>query len=245
MHSRILLIIATILFNCCIASEAPVAAAEPASVNTHPPAPICYFVPPAGWEIAKLANPSPFIQIGFIGKGSTSFRPSINLAFEDDAVNLKEYVKSVKKIHLSDPNTKCRDLGKFNMRAGEGHLLDITVSASHGEIKQYQALFVKDNRAYILTIAVLKEDLPQFQSAMIQSLQTLNLIPDLYAPLDEKQKAELRDFFARLENGDVSLESKKKQLERMQQTLAEKFAQIGPHWHYLVLSEGVSRINNP
>lgn len=241
MRSLIFALFTSLLFSCCFANETPPTASDTPSA---PPAPICYFIPPAGWEIAKLTNPSPYIQIGFLGKGSTAFRPSVNLAFEDVDVNLKEYVKAVKKIHLADPNTKCRDLGKFNMRAGEGNLLDITVSSPQGEIKQLQALFVKDSKAYILTIAVLKDDLPQLRAEMIQSLQSLNLIPNLYAPLDETQKKELEDFFVRLEN-ESSSDGKKKQLEKMQKTLAEKYAQIGPHWHYLVLTEGIAKITPP
>ncbi len=243
--SHWLCLLITLAFsNVCIASTAqanPVTDSKVSSEAQLPSEPICTFIPPTGWEIAKLINPSPFIQVGFVGKGSTVFRPSINLAYEEIDVGLKEYVKAVKEIHLSDPNTKCRDLGKFNMRAGEGRLLDITVSASHGEIKQYQAIFVGTNKAYILTIAVLKEDFPRFQKEMIQSLETLNLLSDLYSPLDEKQQEELKEFFSRIESGSTS-ESKKKELERMQKFLSEKYSQIGPHWHYLVLSERASKM---
>lgn len=234
------LLFTIVLFNVCSAGEAP--APPNPEMKLIPSDPICTFIPPTGWEVAKLATPSPYIQIGFVGKGSTSFRPSINLALEDVDGDLKDYVKAVKKIHLADPDTKCRDLGKFNMRAGEGRLLDITVSTSHGDIKQYQALFVKENKAYILTIAVLKEDFPRFQKEMIQSLESLNLIPDLYSPLDENQKIELKELFSGLES-KTSPERRKKELERMHKVLSEKFAQIGPHWHYLVLSEGITKIN--
>jgi len=223
--------------------ETPSSGQAAVSESKAQPHSICYFVPPSGWEIAKLVNPSPYIQIGFIGKGSTLFRPSINLALEEVDVNLKEYVKAVKEIHLSDPNTKCRDLGKFEMQAGEGRLLDITCTTAHGEIKQFQGLFVKDNIAYILTIAVLKEDLPKYQSEMIKSIQSLSLIPDLYTPLaDPQQRTELKDFFVKMES-DLPQESKKKQLEEMQKRLVEKYSQIGPHWQFLVLNEGVSKIN--
>src|SRR5579872_1872603 len=238
-----MLLFLLLLFNVCSAKEIqtpiinPEARSDISPLQSPISEPICTFIPPSGWEIAKLINPSPFIKIGFVGKGSTSFRPSINLALEEADGDLKDYVKAVKKIHLADPDTKCRDLGKFNMRAGEGRLLDITVSTSHGDIKQYQALFVKENKAYILTIAVLKEDFLRFQKEMIQSLESMNLIPDLYTPLDEKQQTELKEFFSRME-GNASPESKKKELERMHKTLSEKYSQIGPHWHYLVLSEG-------
>lgn len=208
------------------------------SIKQSPAKPICYFIPPQGWEIAQLIHPSSFIQVGFLGKGSGIFRPSINLAFEEVDVGLKDYVKAVKEIHLSDPTIKCRDLGKFAMKAGEGRLLEIGSSTPGGEIKQFQALFVKDKIAYILTAAILKEDLPKLQSEVIQSLQSLNLVPDLYSSIsDQGLRAELQSFAAGL---DLSIENKKKNLESFDKTLAEKCPQLGPYWRYLVLTEAAS-----
>ena len=69
----------------------------------------CTFIPPTGWEIAQLKNPSPHVKIGFIGKGTGEFRPSINLAEEEVDVPLKEYVKAVKELQLADPTAKWRD----------------------------------------------------------------------------------------------------------------------------------------
>ena len=128
---------------------------------------ICTFLPPAGWEIAQPKNLSHHVQVGFLGKGSTDFRPSINIAFEDVDVPLKEYVKAVKKIQTAQPKTQWTDLGKFPMKAGTGRLTEITTSTPWGEIKMLQALFVKHGKAYILTGAVLKQDLPKFQAELL------------------------------------------------------------------------------
>jgi len=213
--------------------------AETPSVKQSSPKPICYFIPPKGWEIAQLLHPSSFIQVGFLGKGSSLFRPSINLAFEEVDEGLKEYAKAVKEIHLSDPGIKCRDLGKFPMKAGEGRLLELSSNNPGGEIKQFQALFVKDKIAYILTAAILKEDLPKLQSEVIQSLQSLNLVSDLYSSISDKDlKTELQAFAAGL---DLSIENKKKNLESLDKTLAEKCPQLGAYWRYLMLTEAASK----
>ncbi len=165
--------------------------------------PICHFSPPAGWEIAQLQDPSPYVQIGFIGKGSSEFRPSINLAFEEIDISLKEYLKAVKETHLLEPGTKWRDLGKFNFQAGIGRLTEINSSSPWGEVKILQALFVKDQTAYILTAACLKEDFPKIQSSLLTSLQSLRLSPDLFTPLVDLSKREaLEKIFTECKKSD-------------------------------------------
>jgi hypothetical protein len=219
------------LFSLCLAFSSPLRGASPS------PRPICYFIPPQGWEIAKLLTPSPYIQIGFVGKSSSSFRPSMNLAFEEIDVDLKEYVKAVKEIHLSEPGTQCRDLGKFLMQAGEGRLLEVSSSSAHGELKQFQAIFVKDQTAYILTAAASKEALPKLQAELIQSLKSLQLVPDLFAPLSELQKKDLGQLCANLNDGELSQEARIKRLSSLEKTLAERFPDLGPHWRFLVLRD--------
>ncbi len=205
-------------------------------------APICYFSPPSGWEIAQLEEPSPYVQIGFIGKGSNPFRPSINLALEEIDVPLKEYLKAVKETHLLEPGTKWRDLGKFNFQAGPGRLTEISSTSPWGEIKILQALFVKDQIAYILTAAVLKEDFSKIQAALIASLQSLCLSPDLFTPLaDLLQKEELEKIFSTQTSQD---EEKKAQWEKLQKTVAG-CTQLGPYWQFLVLKEGYAKIYSP
>ncbi len=136
----------------------------------------CTFTPPSDWEMAQLTTPSPHVKMGFVGKGSAVFRPSINLATEEEVdVSLKEYVKAVKELQLADPMTKWRDLGKFAMEGGTGRLIEMTSPSPWGEVKVFQAFLVADQTAYILTAAVLKEDLPKLQSQLLASLRSLTL----------------------------------------------------------------------
>lgn len=219
-------------------------AQDPLSTQTvHP---VCYFHPPANWEIAQPKHLSPHVQIGFIGKGSTQFRPSINLAFEEvEDVSLKEYLKAVKELHLAQTNTKWRDLGKFPMQAGEGRLTEITSVSAWGEVKMLQAIVLKENIAYILTAAVVKPDLPKFQAEILKSFQSLNLVPDLFSPIKNDQKRlELRDLFSSLghfSNGETP-EEQQKQWELLQKRIAEDASYMGNHWQFLVLKEGHERI---
>lgn len=198
----------------------------------------CTFIPPSGWEIAQLKNPSPHVKIGFIGKGSGEFRPSINLAEEEVDVSLKEYVKAVKELQLADPMTKWRDLGKFPMGSGEGRLTEMTNPSPWGEIKVLQALFVHEDRAYILTGAVLKEDFLKFQNELLKSFRSLTLSEDLWTPIaDAAKRAEFATFFAKL----GTTEEKDAEWENLQKKIVSH-AELGPYWQFLALQEGHAKI---
>lgn len=201
---------------------------------------ICIFQPPGDWEIAHLKKPAPEILVGFLGKGSSSvFRPSINLAVEEIDGTLKEYVKAVKEIHLAEPKIQWRDLGKFTTRAGEGRLTEISKPSAFGEMKIFQAMVVKENKAYILTAALLQEDLSKFRPAILESFHSLSLVPDLWAPIqDGAQQKEIQDLFASFhKTGD--LEVQKQKLKQQ----VEAHADLGPYWQFLALKEGLSKLS--
>jgi hypothetical protein len=204
---------------------------------------ICLFQPPPSWEIAHLKKPTPEVLVGFLAKESSSlsFRPSINLAIEEIDGTLKEYVKAVKEIHLAEPKTQWRDLGKFTTKAGEGRLTEISKPSPFGEMKIFQTMVVKENKAYILTAAVLKEDLSKLRPAILESFKSLDLVPDLWAPIaDSSSKKEMQDLFASLnQTGDL-----KTQKRKLQQHI-EAHADLGPYWQFLALKEGFSKLNTP
>lgn len=198
----------------------------------------CYFVPPSGWEIAHLKTPSPYVHIGFLGKGSTEFRPSISLATEEVDVSLKEYVKAVKELQLAEPNTKWRDLGKFPMQGGTGQLTEMSNTSPYGELKIFQAFLIKGDTAYILTAAVLKDDLPKFQADLLKSFRSLNVIADLSVPITESSKRkEFQTFFASLGTSD----EKEREWEKLQSQVGE-LSQLGSYWQFLALQEGREKI---
>ena len=200
----------------------------------------CIFTPPAGWEIAQLKNPSPYVKIGFVGKPSGEFRPSINLATEETDAPLKEYLQAVKELQTADPKTQWRDLGKFSMQSGTGRLIEISSPSPFGEMKILQAIFVSQGKAYILTAASLKEDLPKLQNELLKSFQSLNLIHDLWTPIQDPQKrAQFRALFSSLGQEDQTLEWKKLQAQ------VGSEPQLGPYWQFLALQEGYAKIYPP
>ncbi|MGB7978033.1 MAG: hypothetical protein WCF19_02605 [Chlamydiales bacterium] len=198
----------------------------------------CIFLPPAGWEIAQLKNRSPHIEIGFIGKGTGEFRPSINLAVEEIDGSLKDYVKAVKNLQSADPTIQWRDLGKLSMKSGQGRLTEMTNSSPWGDLKILQAFFVEEGKAYILTAAVLKEDFLKFQSQLLQSFRSLAIIEDLWTPIaGEKEKREFQALFTSLgHSAEKDLE-----WETVQAQIGSK-RELGPYWQFLALQEGHAKI---
>lgn len=198
----------------------------------------CYFLPPQGWEIAQLKTPSPHVKIGFIGKGSTDFRPSLNLAFEEVDVSLKDYIKAVKELQLSDPTNKWRDLGKFPTKAGIGRLTEMSNTSPWGEIKIYQAIFVEKGMAYILTAAVLKEDFPKFQAELMKAFRSLSVTDDLCSAIPDAQERGLfQSFYATLGTN----EDKEEEWDKLQKQVGS-LSQLGPYWQFLALQEGRTKI---
>lgn len=198
----------------------------------------CTFVPPTDWEIAHLKKASPFIKIGFIGKGSTDFRPSINLATEEVDVSLKEYVKAVKELQMGDPQTKWRDLGVFQMKGGAGKLVEMTNSSPYGEMKVLQAFLLKDQKAYILTAAVLKDDFAKLQSELLKSFRSLDLISDIWSPIADRLE---REKFQQLFTSLGTHQEKETEWQQLQEEVQTN-SSLGPYWQFMALQEGRAKI---
>lgn len=201
----------------------------------------CTFIPPSGWEIAQLKTPSPHVKIGFLGKGSGEFRPSINLAIEENIdVSLKEYVKAVKELQAEDITSQWRDLGVFPLKCGKAKLIEITNKSAWGEIKVLQLLFVADDTAYILTAAVHKDDFLKFQKELIQSFSSLTLAEDLFSEIpDLAKRSAFTSFFSKLGSNEKDLEWENLQKEVAQHTY------LGQYWTFLILQEGLLKIYSP
>jgi hypothetical protein len=198
------------------------------------------FIPPSNWECKKPKDLSSYVQVGFIGKGSSSFHPSINFAKESVTVSLKEYVKAVKKIHSTEPQTSWRDLGKFKMKAGEGRLTEITTASPYGNIKMLQALFVQDATAYILTGAALAKEFAQFQNEFLSTFRSFSLISDLFDPLTQGKKEQFDALFATWDNV-LEEEAREKEWLTLQKAIT-RCPEMGTHWNFLVLEKGHTKI---
>jgi len=204
--------------------------------------PIPLFDPPEGWECAIADNLSPCIQVGFLGKGSTAFRPSVNLAIEEIDVSLKEYLKAVKEIHLGTAGTTWRDLGKFKTRSGEGRLTEIGTNSPLGSIKMLQMIVVSGHTAYILTGASIKEDFLRFQETFMKTFQSLRLAGDLFSPLPEAKKKQFEAFFSKLGQSIADDRERKAKWADLQKLVIQEGPEMGNYWQILVLKSGREKI---
>lgn len=208
--------------------------------------PIPLFVPPPSWQYAEPKNGSSYIQASFFGRGSTQFRPSINLSMEEIDISLKEYVKAVKEIHLKEPNTTWRDLGKFTMQGGVGRLTEIVTKHPFGEVKVLQAILVEGKMAYILTASALKNEDPGIQKELLKSLQSLVLEENLFSALKSESKREkLKEIYSALGSfpqNSEPLKAKQIQWELLQKQIEDQYPEMGGHWQVLALKEGLGKI---
>ena len=204
---------------------------------------ICLFSPPSGWEMAPLKTPSPYVLIRFVGQGATPFRPSMNLAIEEVDITLKEYVKAVQQIHQADPKMRWRDLGPLAMQAGEGRLIELSSSSPYGEMKILQAFFIQENKAYILSTAVLKEEFAQFQWDILKAFRSVHLVPDLGCSIaDPAERIEFQDLVASLSSVGHREEERQKLVRQLMRHV-ETHSQLGAYWQYLALQEGLAKID--
>lgn len=200
---------------------------------------ICIFTPPQGWQPAQPKELSKHVQIGFVRKGSANFNPSIHLAEEKVDCGLDAYLKAVKQVHLSRPETKWRDLGRFETKAGTGRLTEIRNSSPHGEIVLLQAIFLQDKTAYLLTAASLKEDLPPIRKEILTTLSSLSVLPDLWSAIETSEvRSRISSFYEALgQSKDPGAEWKS-----LQQIIQKETSSLGGYWQFLALQEGHFKI---
>jgi hypothetical protein len=195
----------------------------------------CIFTPPSGWKPLASKELSK-TQIGFAKKGSGQFNPSINLVSELVDCDLKEYLKAVKKVHTSQPNTRWIDLGTIVMKAGVGRLTEIRKPSLCGEIVLLQAIFIQSETAYILTGAVLKNELVSNQKELITSFRSLELVPSIWSAIkDEPLKDQILSY-VESENAISTSEWKS-----FQSIIEKKTSELGAYWQYLALGEAKRR----
>lgn len=193
------------------------------------------FTPPASWQACKPDNTSDYVQVGFVGKGSGLYTPSLTLTSEPVDCSLQEYVKAVKAIHLEEPTNKWHDLGNFQAKAGRGKLIQITGPSPVGETAVLQALFVKDQTAYVVTAGVLKEDLVQCKDDILAAFRSFDVQPDLWSKVED---ATLR---SKLVSAFDSLSKEK--WGDFQELVKAATPQCGSYWQYLVLQSAQPKVN--
>lgn len=194
----------------------------------------CFFIPPKGWEIGNPEKLSPRVHIAFLGKSSSGLPPSVNLATEPVKISLEAYVEAVRKKHAADPNSRWRDLGTLKTSMGMGKLTEIESPTKVGKARIVQLIVVKDEIAYILTGAALKEEFSKYYKTFDQAFKSLQMTPNLIEsyPSATKQLV-LKEL---VEN--LTAES----WDTFEKKVINDFTEMGPYWQILLLQDARSKI---
>ena len=204
--------------------------------------PVCIFTPPKNWQAAKPKELSQYVQIGFVAQGSDGFVSSVNLATEVVDCGLKDYVKAVKQIHTSEPKTEWRDLGVFKTKTDSGRLVQITSPSSWGDLVLLQAIVVKNKTAYVLTASMLKKDFPTLQSTILESLKSLEIVPDLQSSIQDIAMRKKWSELLKTLGENQTAEHNAKDWSALQQFVEKEAEHLGAYWQLLALQEGHAKI---
>ncbi len=198
-----------------------------------------YFLPPSDWELADPSTLSPHVLVGFIGKNTSGFRPSLNLAEEEVDISMDEYLQVVKKIHEKHPHTRWRDLGRFTCKAGVGRLTEIDTRTEWGEARLLQMMVLHENKVHILTAAASKEEFPQLYIAFRDAMRSLAVTDDFLSCIAENKRSELEEktleLFLRSQDKDEEFE--KRIWLPFQQTVINDHKDMGACWQLFFLRQ--------
>lgn len=195
-----------------------------------------FFIPPKGWEIADPSHLAPSVHICFLGKSSKGLAPSVNLATEPVDISLDAYVEEVRKIHVADPNSRWRDLGRFHSLLGDGRLMELETPSEFGTARMVQLVIIKDKIAYILTAGALKEEFSKFYKTfdpVLRSLQDSTNLAQSYP----NRSSELTALINNLYQNSKSEAFEKEIWPTFEKKIINDFTEMGPYWQILILNE--------
>jgi len=133
-------------------------------------------VPPKGWD--SISDPEQLpekVCMIYIGTGKGQFSPSINLAYEETTLYPDEYMALAKSYHEGQGDTRCKQLGTIDTKAGKANLLQIDRNTQWGNVRFIQAVVLREKTAYVITATCLQEDFAALSAQLFKSIQTFSV----------------------------------------------------------------------
>lgn len=223
---------------------------------------IITFTPPSDWLLVDRQHFTPAVILMVVGKGQSSFRPSMNLTSQAYGGTLKQYLQKIKDINQTQ-GYEWKDLGKINTGAGPASLSQVDTQTKWGEVRQMHLVLLKNNTIYILTAAALRTEFSSYYKEFFNSMRSLKINKDVFESIPtpqrkkflktayEKVKEQWTLLFAQAttESDDVNVDLRlihKERLfesERFQNTawhpfeelISKEFSDLGPQWKDLTL----------
>lgn len=222
---------------------------------------IVFFTPPSGWLLADSNILPKHVHVMVVGKGPSSFPPSINLSWEPYKGSLKQYLQIVKNMNAAK-NYVWKDLGPIQTGAGIGNLSQVDTKTQWGDVRLMHVILVKNENVYILTASALKDEFSIFYKDFFTSMRSLKIAKDLYEMIpDTKQRTQLKAAVNKLTTGwQTLLTQKQKENDKINQLelrknvfnsedfqnnmwkpfkemLQQKCHPLGKEWHSLFLEK--------
>lgn len=188
----------------------------------------CFFTPPSDWEIAKPKVVPKQFEIGFIDTRQKGFRPSLHLTSETVNMPMDSYLKVVQE-NFKRKKQRWLHLGKIATLSGEAELTEIESDTPFGPVRVFQAILMRDGKAYILTAGALKSAFAKQSLLFKQAINSLTITDDLISAVkEEKTKEQLREAWQKKCSGVESSSYEKMVLS--------EGARLGAVWQLLMLS---------
>ncbi|MDR2539111.1 MAG: hypothetical protein LBC45_00560 [Chlamydiales bacterium] len=216
--------------------------------------PSCFFTPPPNWDFADPKIWAPRVKVAFISKTKQkTLAPSVILAVEETKADLPKYLQAVQAIYEKKRKTRwCNvDLAKAGLAhlSNSAHLLQIDMKTQYGSVRKLQLIFIKENKAYILTTTALKKEFSNYLEAFQKTLSSFTYTCDLYTPLSKELKTDLEQLETALFEKWKALLVKKTGFEEMfnqtefqelywlplQKKVLEDCQTLGAYWQMIVL----------
>lgn len=193
---------------------------------------ICYFAPPNDWKCSDPKKMSKYVSVGFIGKSKSSFKPSINLASEKTDASLKQYINAIKNSYKNEKEVTFREIGNLTSKLNEKTILvEIDKKSPAGDICILQSVTKKNDEIFVLTGAVLKEELLTLKEEFFRAFKSIKISENL---LDEVEDPSLRRI---LEQKYCDLIEKKLSVKDFEKHIEENYESLGSYWKILVLKQ--------
>lgn len=163
---------------------------------------VASFTPPPGWNLAdpKSVNLPPRVQVMVIGKGASTFPPSMNLSSEPYQGTLKQYLQIVKGIN-QEKGSEWKDLGQIRTQAGPASLSQVDTKSQWGEVRLMHTILLKNGKIYILTASALKSEFSLYYQDFFNAMRSFRITNNLYDLItDNKRKVELKEEVKKMQN---------------------------------------------
>jgi hypothetical protein len=195
-----------------------------------------YFSEPKGYEIVNPKAYTNCIKIGFIKKSLNTFSDSINLATQKTSLNIKEYIKEVEKTINEDNNSKWEKIGFIKTDNLNVYLAKIEKNTKFGKVKMLQMYYIENEKAYVLTLASLKEKFLENLKEFNQVIDSFKLSDNIFSFANEKKDSLKELYLSSLyQSKDKDKKTINKILNNFEKNLNRK--KISTHLKYLLIED--------